>query len=208
MTMPVFKAFGFEIPLTRAGLYALSIVVVLGVSAYGYRKLFADPDRALLTQRQLNQQQAFEIKEYGIHAMEAPTKHESFVGDDGDMAVRIYADRCVLIQRRSRDGVQTRLVPDLARRDIVQARQVESLSGVLPVVYAADACDGKCLSLSQHNSEFRQWFGERRKDGWVEVWRQWPHGCTHVQLFYPPTNAWDSNPDGTAKVRWTCCTHR
>lgn len=210
MALPTFKAFGFEFPISRWAIYALSLIAVVGTGFYLYQKLYDDPERAILTLKEVNARMAAEVDEYSRHVMEEPTKHELFEDTDGALALRVYRDHCVLIQRRTRDGMRTRLVPDLARKDIQASNQIAPPHGwnILPVVEASqqgNPCQRGCLN--PHPGEFQWWYGEARKDGWVEVWRRWKEGCTHVQMFNPRAGAWDSNPDGTPRVRWTCCVH-
>lgn len=203
-----FKFFGLEFPLVKGAVWGLSLVAVLGTAGYVYQKLYSDPEKAILSLKEVNQRIAFEVEEYGKHVMEEPTKHELFEDEDGALVVRVYRDHCVLIQRRTRDGMKTRLVPDLARRDLVATNFVTAPQAAwgLPVLYAAQpGCSRGCLN--PHPGNFRWWYGQQRKDGWIEVWRQWPEGCTHMQLFFPSRGIWDSNPDGSPRVRWTCCTH-
>lgn len=210
MPLPVLKAFGFEIPLSRWGVYAISAVAVVGVSLFLYQKFYNDPERALLSLKEVNERMQFEVEEYGQHVMEEPTKHELFEDTDGALAVRIYKDHCVLIQRRTRYGVRTRLVPDLARNvKNVLSRQIAPPStwNILPTVEAAQACNRGCIPPERHPGNFQWWYGQQRQDGWVEVWRRYQDGCTHVQMFNPRFGVWDSNPNGTPRVRWTCCVH-
>lgn len=208
MPLPTFKAFGVEFPISRWGIVALSLIVVLGSAGFVYQKLYSDPERAIVTLKEVNARMAAEVEEYGRHVMEEPTKHELFEDGDGALALRVYRDHCVLIQRRTRDGMRTRLVPDLARKDIASNQISAPPAGwaLFPVLHAQGSpCQRGCLN--PHPGQFQWWYGESRKDGWVEVWRRWTEGCTHVQLFNPRLGVWESNPDGSPRVRWTCCVH-
>ena len=73
------------------------------------------------------------------------------------------------------------------------------------VIDASMQCKGRCLN--PHPGQFRWWYGQARDQCWVEVWRQWPEGCTHWQLFNRCTGWWDADQYGNAKVFWTCCQH-
>jgi hypothetical protein len=76
--------------------------------------------------------------------------------------------------------------------------------GVASANAAAQACRGRCLD--PHPGQFRSWYGERN-NCWVQVWRQWPEGCTHYQMFNSCQNSWDVHPNGAPRVYWTCCVH-
>jgi hypothetical protein len=206
------KMFGFEAPAPRWALTIFALVLLTGATWTVYQKVYADPERALLSLKDANKQLAAEVEEYSLHAMEEPEKHELFEEQDGRLALRVFKDHCVLIQRATRRGVRTKLVIDLDRGAALpmarwQVPAPHHALNVLPVVAAADqrdACRGGCLN--PHGGQFRWWYGARQGD-WVEVWRQWPEGCTHVQMFNPIAGLWDSNPDSTPRVRWTCCVH-
>jgi hypothetical protein len=201
-----FKAFGMEFPLPRFAVHALGIVVVVGVALTVWRQYTDDPEhRELISKEQRIQQLAAEVEEYSLHAMENPERHELLEDADGKLIVRVYRDHCVLIQRQSIRGVRSKLVIDLARTNISSANQVHPPSESAFVVYASDRCQGGCPN--PHGGKFTWWYGAMVQGGWVEVWRAWPEGCRHVQLFHPATGSWETNPDGTPRVRWTCCVH-
>ncbi len=200
------KAFGIETLIPRWAVSALAAILVAGVGWMIYQKVYADPESVLVSLKDANKQLALEVEEYGLHAMEEPQKHELFEEQDGKLLLRVFKDHCVLIQRHSQRGVRSKLVLDLARASGMATRQVVPTWNVLPVVEASGnpGCQRGCLN--PHPGEFRWWYGQQR-NGWVEVWRQWPEGCQHVQLFHPRSGSWESNPDGSAKVRWVCCVH-
>lgn len=203
--MPKFKAFGVETEAPRWALTLLSLILIAGIGWTIYRKVYADPERVLITLQDANKQLAAEVEEYSLHMMEEPQKHELFEDQDGRLLLRVFKDHCVLIQRQTSRGVRTKLVMDFARGSIAQIRQSNQLLDFLVApVEAQTTCQRGCLN--PHPGEFRWWYGAQRGE-WVEVWRQWPEGCTHVQLFNPRLRAWDSNPDGSARVHWTCCVH-
>lgn len=201
------KAFGVETQVQKWAISAVSLILILGIGWLVYSKVYADPEKVMLSLRDANKALAAEVEEYSIHAMEEPQKHELFEEQDGRLVLRVFKDHCVLIQRQTLvGGTRTKLVVDLARTSRAAERQTSPPSvGWLQVAHAQRGCGGGCLN--PHPGAFKWWYGERRQGGWVEVWRQWPEGCTHVQLFHPPSGAWDSNQDGTARVRWTCCVH-
>jgi hypothetical protein len=66
------------------------------------------------------------------------------------------------------------------------------------------ACAGKCWN--PHPGQFRSWNGQAN-GCWLQVFRQWPDGCMHYQYYNTCTGYWDSLPDGSPKVWWTCCIH-
>ncbi len=69
---------------------------------------------------------------------------------------------------------------------------------------SGQGCTGRCTS--PHPGPFRSWNGDRN-GCWLAIWRQWADGCTHYQWYNTCNGAWDSNPDGSPKVWWTCCVH-
>jgi hypothetical protein len=199
-----FKAWGFEFQLPVVAVYALAVVVVVGVASYVYQRVYGDTERVLISLKDVNARLAFEIEEFGQHAMEEPTKHELFEDADGALMLRVYADHCVMIQRRLRNGtVLTKLVPDLSR-PMRASTQIAPPTEPWGVVHAQDGCSRGCIN--PHPGPFKWWYGSQRGE-WVEVWRRWDESCQHVQMFHPRAGMWESNQDGTPKVRWTCCIH-
>lgn len=195
---------GMTIPITNWTVSGLSVLVLIGVAGAIYQKVWRTPPD-MVSIAEVNQRLANEVEEYGLHAMEEPTKHEYLEDADGGLALRVYPDHCVMIQRKTRRGIRTKLVVDIARDVPRAARQVAPPSvDVLPVALAAQQCAGGCLN--PHPGPFNWWYGARNGE-WVEVWRRWPEGCQHVQLFHPPSGSWDTNPNGTPRVRWQCCVH-
>lgn len=195
--------FGMELPIPRWSVGGIGILVLLGIAGVIYNNVVKTPSD-LVTVTEMNARLATEVEEYGLHAMEAPTKHELLEDADGALALRVYTDHCVLIQRKTSRGVRTRLVMDLAREQLRATRQIVPTPNLLPVVHAAQGCNRGCLN--PHPGPFKWWYGERKGD-WVEVWRQWPEGCQHVQMLHPASGNWETNPDGTPRVSWRCCVH-
>jgi len=195
---------GLTLPITNWTVSGISALVLVGVGGVIYKQVIETPP-SMLSMTEMNARLATEVEEYGLHAMEEPTKHEYLEDADGGLALRIYPDHCVMIQRKTRRGIRTKLIVDLARENVHASNQVvKPNDGLLPVASAAQNCAGGCLN--PHPGQFRWWYGVRNGD-WVEVWRQWPEGCRHVQLFHPSSGSWDTNPNGTPRVRWMCCVH-
>ena len=202
------KIFGFETQAPRWALSLFALVLITAAGLFLFRKVYADPERILISLKDANKQLAAEVEEYSLHAMEEPQKHELFEDQNGRLGIRVFKDHCVLIQRQTLRGVRTKLVIDLARTtQLLATRQIVPTAHILfPVLEASqvNSCQRGCLN--PHPGAFNWWYGER-KGAWVEVWRRWPEGCQHVQMFHPQSGSWDSNPDGTPRVRWTCCVH-
>jgi len=203
-----FKAFGFEFPLPLTAAYVLAAIVVTGVGYKVYSLVYGDPEKLIVSLKDVNEQLHAEVEEYSRHVMEEPAKHEMFEDKDGKLTIRVYADHCVMIQRQTLlGGVKTKLVMDLARASAAPRSQIHPQPvpwSVIPTVLAQSACQRGCMN--PHPGQFQWWYGQKNGE-WVEVWRKWPEGCQHVQMFNPTRGIWDTNPDGTARVRWTCCTH-
>lgn len=204
-----FKVFNIEGSMPRWALTPLAVLVLAGGAFYAYQKIYADPERALLTEKQVNAQLSAVVDEYNLHMMEEPAKHELFEDSDGKLLLRIFKDHCVMIQRQTPRGIRSKLVIDLARGVALQGTSAvpTGLHLVEPLLAAPQnpTCQRGCLN--PHPGAFQWKYGNNLPGGWVEVWRWWPEGCTHVQLFHPQSGAWDTNPDGSARVKWTCCTH-
>jgi hypothetical protein len=194
---------GMTLPVPSWTVSGIGILVLVGIAAIIYVRVLKEPVN-IVSVKEVNARLASEIEEYGLHAMEAPSKHELLEDADGAVAVRVFADHCVMIQRKTRRGVRTKLVLDLAREDLRAANQTVPRVNVLPVAHAAQVCNRGCLN--PHPGAFKWWYGQRRGE-WVEVWRQWPEGCMHVQLMHPPSGNWETNADGSPRVRWSCCVH-
>ena len=109
------KLFGVETQAPRWALTLLALVLIAGAALVIYQKTYAEPEKQLISLKDANQQLAEEVEEYSLHAMEEPEKHELFEDADGKLALRVYKDHCVLIQRQTRQGTRTKLVMDLAR---------------------------------------------------------------------------------------------
>lgn len=201
--MPTLKLPGWEIPLPSwAVRYLLPGLLVASLLFIGYQQ-WTTPQ--LLTLREAHAQLSATVTEYNLHIMEAPEREEAlFTDPDDQMTVRVYRDHCIVIQRRTRNGIRTKLVIDPARELAAVAMAAVSWPS-LPVVSAAQDCGGQCWN--PHPGEFRWWYGQRIGE-WVEVFRAWPDMCVHVQLYNVRWGYWQTNPDGTPAVRWRCCTHR
>lgn len=201
-----FKAFGIETEIPRFAVHLIGLLAVVGM-AIGVHRYYAEPEREILSLKQAQQQLAAEVEEYSLHAMEEPERHELFEDQDGRLLLRVFRDHCVLIQRQTSRGTRTKLVIDLARTTNPLAKTVPMSWSLATPVHAAgmDPCQRGCLN--PHPGKFEWQYGEQKPGGWVEVWRRWQEGCTHVQMFHAPSQTWDSNPDGSPRVRWTCCVH-
>jgi hypothetical protein len=212
------KLFGFETHAPAWVLTLFALILVAGAGVTVYNITYGHPEQQLLSLKDANKQLAAEVEEYSLHAMEEPEKHELFEEQDGLLLLRVFKDHCVLIQRRHiLRGVRSKLVIDLARSTpLTSSRQIDvpppgigiGVVGVslFPIVEASQSAACKRGCRDPHPGDFRWWYGKR--DGeWVEVWRQWPDNCTHVQMFHPRSGAWDSEPNGAPRVRWVCCVH-
>jgi hypothetical protein len=194
----VFKLFGLELPIERWAVHIIGAIVIASLIVFIGIHLFTEWT-AVLSPQKANEQLADDISEYGLHAMETP-EHEYTLFDDvrGKLAVRAFADGCLLIQRRNQVGTVTKLVRDLSRPS-TPPKQTK-----LPEVVASLHAGGRCLD--PHPGPFAWRYGQQQ-GCWIEVWRAWPDGCQHVQMFNVCSQTWDSNPNGTPRVRWTNCNH-
>lgn len=69
---------------------------------------------------------------------------------------------------------------------------------------AAFMARGKCLN--PHPGAFKSWTG-RAQGCWLQLWRQWPDGCTHYQWFNSCSSSWDVDSRGKPRLYWTSCNH-
>ena len=199
-----FKAFGFEVPLPNWAMSVLAMVVIVAVAGYLYNLIYNEPTKQLVSLKQINEQLSSDVREYGNHVMESPALREKFSDSDGDITIGVFADHCILIQQRTREGSFTRLVQDLARTGVSERHAIWPDVPSPVAVLAASSFGGTCWN--PHPGAFSWAYGERRGD-WVEVWRWWPDGCRHFQMFHPSSGAWATNSDGTPSVNWTACMH-
>jgi hypothetical protein len=172
------------------------------------------------------------INEQNKHFLDRPTDDTSVFSDPvrGEMRIRYYAsDGCALLLRKNA-GAEAATVPfwvpvanvktepppgDILRRSDAGGAERKTLWSLfrLPTAHAAgdardriptQACGGRCLN--PHPGNFTSWNGQQN-GCWLAVWRRWPEGCTHYQWFNTCNGSWDSNPDNTPRVYWTCCVH-
>ena len=192
---------GLKLPIPRWTVAVLGVLASVGVGLFLYQKVMPHDDRELLTLRQANTKLVAEMEEYGQHLMDAPAFETATM--NGDLGLKIYEDGCVAIKRKTARAVLTHLVIDLARAAQRQSTMVAA--DAIPVAHDTTTSEQRCLN--PHPGQFRWWHGQHRDPCWVEVWRQWPDGCQHMQLFNACASLWDSNHDGSARVRWTHCNH-
>jgi hypothetical protein len=170
-----------------------------------------------------------QLREYNRHFGEQPgSERELFNDEHGRMAVAYYrTDGCLLVSRRG-PGPNAATVPFWIRAvNIRRETPPDGLANARPanpddaprLMFAAfhpgdgdgprftpvrsGSCSGHCLN--PHAGEFKTWNGET-KDCWLQVWRQWPDGCTHYQWFNTCGSYWDADANGP-RVTWTCCRH-
>lgn len=213
--------FGIKLPLTPWSRRWLSVIMVFGAAGLVYQTLFPSTPE-LLTLKEANARLVREMEEYGAHLMDKTVfEHEAL---NGELLLKVYADGCLAIQRRTARATLTRLVMDIGRplADAVRGQShvlsmVDSARGLdlasfpdvttvpgFTVAHAADA-QGRCWN--PHPGPFQSRYGQRHDQCWVEVWRSWPDGCQHVQMFNTCGSFWATNPDGTPNIRWTHCRH-
>lgn len=202
--------FGVTLPVPRWSVSAFGVIGIIALTGVAYQQF--EPPTDLVTLEQANHALSMQVAEYGRHLVEAPEREATLIDDPrGLLSVRVYADGCLLIQRRPNGASAslTRLVLDLTRTtehhdgDEIPARV--SVTSILPTLHAATAAaDGRCLN--PHPGNFVQEFG--RKDGCVvEVWRTFSDTCSHMQRFNVCTESFESNADGSPKINWTRCVH-
>jgi hypothetical protein len=180
-------------------------VALAGAGGTVYQHVFATAAAA----EGLSKVDTLAREEYERHLFETPN---TIYERDG-LTLRVYDDHCLLIATEVPPRkVLTKLVPSLARKELAQAASPAHLdASVAPspwnlasVLTTTVHAQGRCQN--PHPGEFKTIYGN--KSGcWVEVLRQWPDGCEHVQMLNTCSGAWDANADGSPRVRWTQCRH-
>lgn len=204
--------FGVTLPVPDWARGAVGVLVLLGVAALIVVNLWPAIQASILpliTAQQANQQANREVSEYGRHMIDVPTT--AWQDPDGVFTLRTFSDHCVLIVRRVGNQVLTKLIPDLTLEEEKSSAAVIPTKGpldwplaILHSIEPTLEAQGGCLN--PHQGPFNTWYGAR--DGcWIQVWRQWPDGCTHRQMLNTCQGYWDSNPDGSPRVTWTACRH-
>jgi hypothetical protein len=61
------------------------------------------------------------------------------------------------------------------------------------------AAQGGCLN--PHPGTFQSWWGPPNDQCWSPMYRQFPDGCVHFQMYNRCANAWDQ------RINWTRCVH-
>ena len=190
--------FGVTIPIPHWTVGGFGVVALAGVSGTVYRGFF--PPELLSAVDTLARE------EYERHLFETPN---TIYERDG-LTLRVYNDHCLLIATEvPPKTVLTRLVPSLTRKELSHAppaTHTEASAGWhLPSLLTTTVhAQGRCQN--PHPGDFQTSYGT--KNGcWVEVVRRWGDGCEHVQMLNTCSGAWDSNADGSPRVRWTRCQH-
>ena len=194
---------GLTLPMPRWAIACFGAIAVVGVGGVVYQTVFGTDD--LVTLQQANDALAMEIAEYNLHIFEVPEREAELFDDArGLLAVRVYADGCLLIQRRSATVAVTRMIPDLTRTDLdddaIPARGAVSGWGV-PSAFAAEG-----QRLNPHPGKFET-ARDNREGCTVKVWRRWPDRCEHWQNLNVCNGAWDTNRDGSPRVHWVRYVH-
>lgn len=200
-----FRLLGFDLKIPRWTTFFFGIIAVVFVGGSVYRHFFPID---LVSLEEAQHMMSIEIQEYGKHLVDVPK--QAFDADD--LVVRIYPDTCLLIQRRVNGAVWTKLVPDLSRTDfkhrpgdeVPRKSDAELFQFVTPLEASEQQ---RCLN--PHPGQFQTTYGRRDSNDpcWIEVWRRWPDQCEHVQMYSTCSGMFDSNPNGSPRVRWTRCVH-
>lgn len=186
----------------RWAIGVLSAIACVGAAGVVFNHV-APELTAVVSLKQANDQLKADTDEYNKHIFESPEIDLPLFDDArGSLRVRIFHDGCILFQRRAEAGTFTRLMQDLARQSAPPVPR--AAAPLLPVVEAGGTlCQDPHFV---HPGPFVWVYGARQGE-WIEVWRAWPDGCQHVQMQNTRTGWWDSNPDGSPRVRWTRCIH-
>lgn len=192
--MPTIKLWGAELnDVPRGVIAAIALGLAALIIVVGYWSKIRQPELELVTAKEATEAAMAEVEEFGRHIGEKAVGEYTF-SESPLILARLYKDRCILLVSDTPEGVRSKLVRDLAR----DAHKVKKTAGLsLPVVEAAGAT--RCDTFV-HPGPFRTQYGP--KNGcWVPVWRIFPDGCTHSQMFDACHGTWDS------RISWTVCNH-
>lgn len=219
----MFRGLGLEFPIPWWAVSALGVLVVVSVSAIMYFQLIAphiqrDREGELLTRTDADR-----LHELEKHFSEPPEKETRLFEDRrGTFKVVLYgSDNCLVVKRKGTEIGSPEILAvmkDPSRVDRSPAPRYVEASSILPIfatgqllapsVHAAGGstatCEGRCAD--PHSGDPRVWNGER-KDCWIQVWRQWPDGCTHYQWWNSCGSYWDTDENGRPRLNWSCCVH-
>lgn len=193
------KISGFGVTLENAPRWVISFVAVvatLTVVGGVYWAKVHDPERTIVTLREANTSLLAEVEEYNRHIGEVAESNAVLMDDvRGRLSAQRYEDGCLVLSRRDKLGaLRSKLIVDLAKDMHGPSDHASYLPSILPVVEAAGRC------MNPHPGNFTWSYGQ--KDGcWIQVWRRWLDGCTHVQMLDVCDGTWDPN------IKWTQCVH-
>jgi hypothetical protein len=191
--------FGVPLPIPYWSIQGFGVLALIAVTVLIWKQL--EP-QAMISLAEANHAMNVEVTEYSKHIID--TAESSM--DSGRISVRVFKDGCLLVQRHVGTKVSTRLLPD---PDLMEDKEGKEEHGVPQYKSALELepvamAQGQCLN--PHPGNFQTAYGQ--KNGCiVEVWRRFEDSCEHVQLLNACNNSWDSNPDGSPRVRWTRCIH-
>jgi hypothetical protein len=176
---------GIQVPVPRWTTTAFGVIAVVAI-AFGAYRYFYPVVPELTTAKQANERLQRELQHYNAHMFETPL--DAFAGSA--ISVRVYEDDCLLVARKN------------ATRLLIASTGSVARSGLLPVVHAEEA-----QGCAHSGGQFTVQNGNRVDACWVEVWRTFTDGCRHVQLMNTCNGSFQSNSDGSPRVRWTRCNH-
>jgi hypothetical protein len=199
---------GNTLPVPRWTLSWIGVLVLIAMAAVIARHIGLDFQNVSWSE-EAKKQMEFANQEYGRHLWEEPVQTYSAV--DGVFMIKTYADHCIAIQRKVGTSFKVKLIPDLtmesdrgARRSDFDATGSGWASRAIDTLVPHLEAQGRCTT--PHSGSFKTWNGQ--KSGCqVQVWRQWPDGCTHYQMMNTCNGTWDTNADGSPRLTWTACRH-
>lgn len=190
------SAFGMSLEnVPRSVVAVVAVVITLLLVATVWWTKVREPARQIVTLQEANASLMSEVEEYNRHIGE-PVESTATLMDDvrGKLVTQRYNDGCVLIIRSSKGSLKSKLIVDLAKDMHGPATASITLPTLVPVVEAAGRC------LNPHPGNF-VWSYGKKTGCWIEVWRKWADGCTHVQMLDTCDGSWDP------KINWTQCVH-
>lgn len=196
--MPTIKVAGNEIDVPGWCSPIFGVLVCIAATALVYRMVVpAEPE--LVSVKQANERLEHELAHYNLHSFDEPKA--SFSDPSGSVSVRAYGDACLLVSQRFGMASTTRLLIGLGER---RKASVDLSAAVFPVLEASET-QGRCWD--PHPGRFQSGYGPRHNECVVEVYRTFEDSCQHTQLFDACRGSWQTNSDGSPRVRWLRCVH-
>jgi hypothetical protein len=127
-----------------------------------------------------------------LHVDSVSTRNSVAQTSAEDFSLRQRSHAHAMSGLGSQLGIQDFLAPFRVRIGILVAKSINALAA--PVAAA-----GQCLN--PHPGTFEWWWGPPVDACWSPMYRRFPDGCVHLQMYNRCANAWDQ------RIQWQVCVH-